>query len=213
MPRQNERSNQEWIDELRGYRGEMAQRNAFIDLGRYLHPIVYHHLKSRQSQTSFLHRLSSQELAERAEDFVQDMFVLKLLPDDYALLKRFSAEGYFKAWIKQVQINFVIDLLRKEKVREKKDPSFFQAPVISPEEEILIKETMKDLEFCVEQLGPNYRLIYKMRFIEELSVEDIAHKLNKTASQVHMLVHHTRKKLRRCLRGRNIDDDIFNDLF
>lgn len=153
------------------------------------------------------------ELAERAEDFIHDMFVMKLLPDNYVLLERFSNEGNFKAWIKKVQINFIADQLRREKVRTKKDPFLIQEPAISPEMETIIKEIMKGVDHCAKQLPPNYRQIYMMRFIEELSVKEIADRLSKTGPQVHLLIYHTRKNLGKCLRGRNINPDIFNDLF
>lgn len=85
-----QRSNQDWVQELCGDRGDDAQRLAHQDLARYLYVEAYNYLRLRQADLYRLADFAAEELAALAQDFVQETLE-KLARDDFALLGRYSA--------------------------------------------------------------------------------------------------------------------------
>src|SRR5262245_41659480 len=107
-----ERSNGEWIAELRGERGITKRHTAFLDLSKYLYRVVYNYLISRQASIVILASFAPEELAALAHDFVQDTLE-KLIGNEFALLNRFQEEGRFTSWASQIAVHEAGQELRK----------------------------------------------------------------------------------------------------
>ena len=215
MTVQEKRSNQEWLDALLGKHGAQTQEKALLDIGNHLYPRVYHLLRVRQQTIPHLRRLSSIELAAEAQDIIQSMFMEKLVPNNFAHLKKFSGKGSFLAWISKVQINYTVDQLRKENF-ERVNPYFISNepdPNPSPEQQIGINEVMDMLDECAKQLTPGRYEIFKAHFVNTESAQVIAKELGKKSSQIHTLIFHTKRNIRTCLINKGVTVDTLNDLF
>ena len=209
------RSNQEWLDVLLGKHDDQAQERALLEIGNHLYPKVHHLLRTRQRSIPYLRRLSPMELAEEAQDFIQSMFLEKLIPDDFAHLKKFSGNGGFVAWITKVQLNYTIDQLRKKNMEVVDSYIILNEPDPSPppEEQIGLDEVMDVLNGCAKVLTPGRYEVFVTHFVNGESARSIADALGKKRSQIHTLIFHTRRNIRKCLAGKGINVDILNDLF
>ncbi|WP_216688200.1 sigma-70 family RNA polymerase sigma factor [Hymenobacter siberiensis] len=61
------------------------------------------------------------------------------------------------------------------------------------------QELHEILRLCQERLPPQQGAVFAMRFVEELSAEEICQELGLTASNYWVIVHRAKLQLRRCL--------------
>ena len=97
------RTNQEWLEELRGIGGATPQSLAYQDLGAYMYRVAYNYLLYRQAQPNprILASFAPEELATLAKDFVQETQE-KLVINDFALLDKFTGKGAFTSWVAKI---------------------------------------------------------------------------------------------------------------
>jgi len=137
-----------------------------------------------------------------ARDAVQDIFIKVFLN-----LSRFSEQSSFSTWLYSITYNFCIDLIRKKK----KIPVLFADDVsrISDEVEVEIPDSvlleMKQdrLEKVLAQLPEGDRIILLMKYMDEMSIKDIADLLQKTESAIKMQIMRAKQ------RAQAIYDDMY----
>ena len=61
------------------------------------------------------------------------------------------------------------------------------------------QELHEILRLCQERLSPQQGAVFAMRFVEELSAEEICQELGLTSSNYWVIVHRAKLQLRRCL--------------
>lgn len=74
--------------------------------------------------------------------------------------------------------------------------SFIPSDAVSPERQLLAKERVKNLYKTLEELSPNQRTIFLMKFSEELSVDEISKILGMGANTVRTHLHRALKAIR-----------------
>jgi len=223
----SQRSNQDWLDELRGDRGEAQQRLAYEDLSNYLYVVAYNYLRMRQGQANpaALAAFALEELAALAQDFVQETLE-KLARDKHALLAQFAGRGRFTSWAAQIVRREAGQELRKaywsrreslpeeeplERETAEWSPTFeFAVPSgdADPENMVIRQEAAETLQVCLESLPRRWALAFWGCEAEEHSAKFVAAALGTTANAVYMLVYRARRELRKCLREAGLDRDI-----
>lgn len=144
--------------------------------------------------TIYYHILRIVKNKEIAQDLNNEVFI-KVFNN----LNLYKPEHKFGTWIHKIATNTAIDYLRKQKmypdiVKQTEDHEEV-ADETTPEIELQNKQNYATLRDAVNKLNPNYRTIVKMRYYDELSYEDIAHKLNIPIGTVKASLHRAKSIL------------------
>lgn len=130
-----------------------------------------------------------------AEDALQETFVR-----GYRSLARCTDPDRFGAWMFGILVNRCRTLggqraRRQEKVRSD-DPATLRASVAHPEDRDALRE---EIEWAVAQLSQTHREAFLMKFVEELSYEEMMELTGVKLSALKMRVARAREELRRLL--------------
>lgn len=206
----DERSDQEWVAQVRDGEGQV-QRQAFLDLGRYVHRAVFNYLHSRRATLPRLRELDDQELEELARGFTQE--ALRIV---WEKLPTYAGRGKFTSWAATIAIRAAGYELRKPYWKAKRLPlpleddletslsrpatSYQQWPdtrAVSPEMGVQTQEILSLVGSAVhEDLSARQRLAFITQFVEERTSDDIARELGTSRTAVYQLVHEARKKVK-----------------
>ncbi len=149
-----------------------------------------------------------------AEDIVQETFISAL--QSY---ERFEGRSSPLTWLYGILKHKLIDVIRREARYSDEDASsslthlseeeFFNKTGmwnnpprkwgLHPEEIMENQEIMNVLQDCLETLPQRYALIFSLREFEDLSTDEICKILNVTPTNVWVLLHRARLKLRSCI--------------
>jgi RNA polymerase sigma factor (sigma-70 family) len=133
-----------------------------------------------------------------AADLVQEAFI-KI----YHQLGKFDGKGSFSSWIYRVAINHCMDEFRKKRYKmervEIKEEDFMDSH--HPEVIFLKKEKHRQLEKLIAVLPEEERMILLMRYVNELSYNEIGELMSLPLSTVRNKLHRAKKKLRETIEG------------
>lgn len=109
-------------------------------------------------------------------------------------LELYNEDFEFVTWVKAIANNTLIDHWRKRKGNHISlnedlmlDP-VVQISVPSPEQELINQQNISELRDKVESLPPLYQEVIKLRYMEEMSYNEMAEKLNLSLSNVKVRV-------------------------
>lgn len=127
-----------------------------------------------------------------AQDLTQEAFI-KI----YEQLPKFDQSGVFKSWLYRVAINHCIDKLRK-KVHAT-EPYEQETPTNTNNPEIIFlkNEQSRELESMLAHLPEIERTIICMRYMNELTYDEIANTLQISVADVRNKLHRAKKKMRK----------------
>ncbi|HMK39616.1 MAG TPA: sigma-70 family RNA polymerase sigma factor [Bacteroidota bacterium] len=145
---------------------------------------------------------------EQVEDLTQEAFIKA-----FASLKSFNEEYAFSTWLYKIATNNSIDYIRKKKLQmfsidkpiESKDSDFtFELPDDSYEadRELISDQRAVMLNEAINQLPEKYRLVIRLRHVEERSYEEIARMLKLPIGTVKAHIFRARELLYKQLRGK-----------
>lgn len=132
----------------------------------------------------------------RAEDFTHDIF-LKLI----FKLGSFKEEARFSTWLYSITYNYCMDQLRVNKKRGK--TNLEEELEVADEDvdvSVLIEERDTDarrLHRAIDHLSTEERSILMMKYLDDLSIRDIASVFRITESAVKMRLLRSRENLRK----------------
>jgi RNA polymerase sigma-70 factor (ECF subfamily) len=146
-----------------------------------------------------------------AEDVVQEAYVRA-----YAALGDFRGAASLATWLTRIVINEALGRLRRQRETEELDvldrgggadlariiamPGVTMAP--DPEQALARAEVRRVLERAVDQLPAPFRLVFILRDIEEMSIEETAAQLRVRPETVKTRLHRARRLLRQALDER-----------
>lgn len=143
--------------------------------------------------------------AQEAEDVAQETFLRV-----YANIGNYDPSYKFSTWIYRIATNLSIDHLRKRKQVYSLDKQVEgtdgldwhdrladQGP--NPEESLLTGELQGQVQEAIESLTPKYRSIITLRYIEDLSLNEISEVLKLPVSTIKTRIHRGREALRKKL--------------
>lgn len=140
-----------------------------------------------------------------AEDIVQETFLRV-----YTNLDRYDETQKFSTWIYRIATNLCIDKLRKRKPNYSLDAempdgegsdwySMLPSGQETPEEEVVLSETQEHIRQAIEQLPAKYKSVVVLRYLHDMSLQEIGEVLNLPVTTVKTRVHRGREFLRKKL--------------
>ena len=131
---------------------------------------------------------------EYAEELTQDTFLKA-----YRHLGSFTGGSSFSTWIYRIAYNTALSALRKKKEEVLViDDQQWERVSETEIDEVLDDESedlVTRLRAALEKLTPEERAIITFFYEEEKSIDEIAHILNQSVSNVKVKLHRIRKKL------------------
>ena len=137
----------------------------------------------------FLQRLTS---ATDADDLLQETFIKV-----YINLHRYSDRYTFGQWVYTIARNTHIDYERRKQEDLPIDERFTApwASTPSPEEKLISSQQHTQIEQYMNSLPEKYRTLFKMRFLEDYSYDEIAEKLQLPMGTVKTRIHRARERM------------------
>jgi len=140
-----------------------------------------------------------------AEEIVQDTFLRV-----FSHLDSYNAEKKFSTWIYRIAHNLCIDRMRKRRKVYSLDAElpegegidgYAQMPLdeSSPEELLLVSETQRHVREAILELPDKYRSAVILKYLQDLSLNEIAEILDLPVTTVKTRVHRGREFLRKKL--------------
>ena len=105
-------------------------------------------------------------------------------------ISNYSADFAFSTWLFKIATNNSIDFIRKKRLQttsldqtSKTDdgettPISVQDHSPDPEQAVIKEQRAQKIRDAIEQLSPKYRSLIELRYLDELSYEEIAEKLD-----------------------------------
>ncbi|MDB5054755.1 MAG: polymerase subunit sigma-24 [Bacilli bacterium] len=170
-----------------------GDRRAFAELVELYKDKIYH----------LGYRMLNQR--QEAEDVVQETFLRV-----YTNLNRYDENQKFSTWIYRIATNLCIDRLRKRKANYSLDADMsdgegmdWHATLASeqagPETELILSETQQHIRDAIETLPDKYKTVVVLRYLHDLSLQEISDVLDMPVTTVKTRVHRGREFLRKKL--------------
>jgi RNA polymerase sigma-70 factor (ECF subfamily) len=136
---------------------------------------------------------------EDAEDVLQDTFLRA-----FRGIKSFKGNSTFSTWIYRIAANSALMRLRKKQLPTVsiEDASEREAPIAiadwkpGPVEQLLTQETFRAMEDAVDSLPAEFRQVFILRDVEELSNAEVAEILDLSVAAVKSRLHRARLRVR-----------------
>ena len=153
---------------------------------------AFEHLFNRYREA--IRRLFVQRLGSEADadDLLQETF-LKI----YLNIHRYDKSYTFGQWLYTIARNTFVDFTRKSRTALSID-EHFTAPAATtptPEESIINSQQRMQIDRFLERLSEQHRTLFRLRFLEEYSYEEIAEKLHMPMGSVKTGIHRARERM------------------
>lgn len=135
------------------------------------------------------------------EDLVQETFIKAIQG-----LDSFHGRSHPKTWLFSIARNVAIDEMRKRKRQKWRDLVSFTSHhegenPITPESDMMMNSEFEIIHNAINEMKPNYRDVFILRGIQELTIKETAGVLNWSESKVLSTYHRARKILQQKLGG------------
>lgn len=146
---------------------------------------------------------------EEAEDLVQDVFATFL-----ETLDRFGGRSQMRTWLFGILHNKVRERRRDHYRDQQNDPidevfeSRFDSrgswarPPRDPDQAVTSEEIASALSRCLEDLPASQKEVFVLREMEDLETPEICKILGISVTNMSVLMHRARIRLRECMEGR-----------
>lgn len=160
---------------------------------------AYAHIINKYKNQLFATILRMTRNPQDAQDLVQEAFIKV-----YKQLGQYNGNGSFSGWIYRVAINHCLDELRKKHYSMKQvEMNEEMAPTsVHPEVILLKKEKQRQLERLIATLPKDERIIILLRYVNELSYEEMSEILDIPVSTIRNKLHRAKKKMRTTIEQR-----------
>lgn len=131
---------------------------------------------------------------EEAEDAVQEVF-LKL----WKMGDKINRIDNINALASTMTKNFCIDQLRKQRninLDENKKENYNSLTSLSPHDQMEINESNEIITYIIDNLPDSYKVIIRMRDIEDLSYQEIAEKTEMNINTLRVSLSRARRMVR-----------------
>jgi RNA polymerase sigma-70 factor, ECF subfamily len=138
-----------------------------------------------------------------AEDQTQQAFL-----EAFRSLDQFRADASFRTWLYRISVNLAIGSLRKRRRADHLASSAIEywdvddvAAVAdeTPAELTERRQLLTRIGLCVDQLKPNYRIAFVLRYAEDLSLDEIAQIMGDNAAAVGKRIKKAEREVARHL--------------
>ena len=146
-----------------------------------------------------------------AEDVLQETYIRA-----FTHLSEFRAEARLSTWLTRIALNEALGRRRQRRstvdmkaIEAMAAP--FSAHQLDPEQAAALADIRRLLERAISGLPEHYRIVFVMRDVEEMSIEETAHLLGLRPQTVSTRLHRARKLLRQALQDKVAG--VFTDTF
>lgn len=144
-----------------------------------------------------------------AEDAVQETFLRV-----YTNLHKYDTNQKFSTWIFRIGTNLCIDKLRKRKNTYSLDAempdgegndyySLMPADEETPEKQVIVSETQQQIRKAIDRLPEKYKSVVILRYLQDLSLQEIGEVLDMPVTTVKTRVHRGREYLKKIIEDSN----------
>lgn len=145
------------------------------------------------------------------EDAMQDAYV-----NAYQKLYQFKNEAMFSTWLVRIGINVALQRIRNRKkhltvalTRESGALQIADTPVINPETVVIHKESAVFIEKAIDALPNKYKIIYMLKEIEGMNIDEISKSLNLTNANVKVRLHRARNMMKEYIFKATNTENVF----
>jgi len=142
-----------------------------------------------------------------AEDISQETFLRV-----YANLARYDQNHKFSTWIYRIATNLCIDRLRKKQATFSLDQEINSGEGLDmysqiadknkgPEQEVMTLELQNEVQQAIDQLPIKYKSIMVLRYIEDLSLQEISEIIDLPVTTIKTRIHRGREALKKLLKN------------
>lgn len=128
-----------------------------------------------------------------ARDATQEIFIKVLLN-----LSRFNAQSTFSTWIYAITYNLCIDLIRRKKklnvIFSEDIGKLSKAVDVEVPDSVLLEIKQEQLREVMKAMPPGDKAILMMKYMDDLSIRDIADVLGKSESAIKMQIMRAKQK-------------------
>ena len=127
------------------------------------------------------------------KDIRQEIF-LKV----YNNIHKYNSEGSFEGWLRRLSKNFVIDVIRKNKLNlhVEYDTDYQNLSDYDYEKDERVEEIIK----LSKDLTKSYGLVFNMYFLDGMSHKEISQKLNISEGSSKSNLHKAKKKIKQKIK-------------
>jgi len=132
-----------------------------------------------------------------AADVVQDVFVRM-----FKALKGFRGDSEFSTWLYRIAMNVSLNAVRAKRVKDfiRYDDTIESRSEELPDAELLRNEYQTVLERAIQRLPPKQKLVFIMRYYDEMPYEQMAKLLKKSVGGLKANYFHALKKVQQYVR-------------
>ena len=171
-------SSDKLIEQVLILRCQIGDKDALAGLiERYRAPLRY-----------FISRLSANP--ETAEDIFQDTWLTVIM-----LIHTLKKIDAFSTWLYRIARNKVYQQLRRKKMLSKLDENI--AVPNNTENDVFSPEDAAKVHRCLKELLPEYREVLMLRFLEQMSYEQISQVINCRLGTVKSRIHYAKLALKK----------------
>ena len=147
--------------------------------------VAFGKLMSRYRDSIFFMVLKMVHNRDDAEDLTLEAF-----GKAFNSIANYSADFAFSTWLFKIATNNCIDFIRKKRLQTTSldqttstedgeiTPIAVKDGASNPEEAMVKEQRAAKIRSAIEQLSPKYRSLIELRYLDELSYEEIAEKLD-----------------------------------
>lgn len=157
---------------------------------------AYSHVVERYQRKIYAYIMRLTNHRDEAHDIAQDVFLKA-----YKNLHRFDTDRKFSSWVYRIAHNESVNWLKKHtrvkiesiEVREENGRQVVSSANV--EQEYIQKEDSEKIKYSIRKLPARYREVMEMRYLKQLSYEEISSELEKPINTVGTLISRAKKKL------------------
>lgn len=154
-------------------RAKTGDEAAFTQIYERYAPAIYRYI---------YYRLGEQELAE---DLQAEVF-LRMLEG----IHRYEDRGWpISAWLYRIARDRTIDTMRRRRTRQQIPLEYWEGSCEGPENSVGTRLEYEELRRKLQDLTIEQRQVIQMRFLADMSIQEVAQTLNRTEGSVKALQH------------------------
>ncbi len=153
---------------------------------------AFEYLFTRYRESIYLLMLARLGSAQDADDVIQETFIKVFIN-----IHRYDSRYTFGQWIYTIARNTFIDFKRKRHEDISLDNRFTLTEECNPtpEQSVINSQVRSQIDNSIRRLNPMQQQLFKMRFLDEYSYEEIAEKLQIPMGTVKTNIHRARAKM------------------
>lgn len=135
---------------------------------------------------------------EDAEDLVHQVFLQALKK-----IKDYEDIGFpFSSWLYKIARNEVVDFYRSKKTNTALEEleNVLSSDDINIKDKLDLKIQIEKVKEAIKKIKPEYQDVIIMRFIEDLSIKEVAEILDKTEGSIKLIQHRAINSLKKILK-------------